>query len=410
MSLHEPARHEPLGAAAWYAQRARAAIDWIVRDTVARFSTRSWWPVHPDDREPGDDTDLPSTTLYFGAAGVLWALRYLESVGAVAPTGLAAKADLRALRDANRATLASWGHADDLGSWLMGELPIAMMAAQDDPDGEMAASLPALVEGTQHHPARELMWGAPGALLASSFLHERSSDDARWAERFRRIAAQLRSELRWSDAHGCWYWDQELYGRRSTYLDAVHGFVATAHALIRGRHLFAPGEWTPWHEIITTTVGRTATWEGDQASWRPELVMPESSAKRLMQYCHGAPGFVVCLAGLPHEPALDGLLDAAGRATWAAGPLRKGSNLCHGTAGNGYAFLKLYERSGQAHWLDKARAFAMHAIAQAEAAAARHGQLRYSLWTGDPGLAIYLWDCLRGRAEFPTLDVFYGRN
>jgi hypothetical protein len=29
-------------------------------------------------------------------------------------------------------------------------------------------------------------------------------------------------------------------------------------------------------------------------------------------------------------------------------------------------------------------------------------------WTGDPGLAIYLWDCLRGTAAFPTLDVFYG--
>lgn len=41
-------------------------------------------------------------------------------------------------------------------------------------------------------------------------------------------------------------------------------------------------------------------------------------------------------------------------------------------------------------------------------ALAAYGQLRYSLWTGDPGFAIYLWDCLRGQAEFPTLDVFYG--
>jgi hypothetical protein len=33
--------------------------------------------------------------------------------------------------------------------------------------------------------------------------------------------------------------------------------------------------------------------------------------------------------------------------------------------------------------------------------------MRYSLWTGDPGFAIFLWDCLRGRADFPTLDVFF---
>jgi hypothetical protein len=49
----------------------------------------------------------------------------------------------------------------------------------------------------------------------------------------------------------------------------------------------------------------------------------------------------------------------------------------------------------------------MHGIAQTEADEAAYGQLRYSLWTGDPGFAIYLWDCLRGQAAFPTLDVFY---
>jgi hypothetical protein len=50
----------------------------------------------------------------------------------------------------------------------------------------------------------------------------------------------------------------------------------------------------------------------------------------------------------------------------------------------------------------------MHAIGQLEDAAARHGQLRYSLWTGDLGLAVFLWDCIQGQAKFPTLDVFYG--
>ena len=97
----------------------------------------------------------------------------------------------------------------------------------------------------------------------------------------------------------------------------------------------------------------------------------------------------------------------AGETVWAAGPLVKGSNLCHGTGGNGYAFLKLYERTGDSQWLDRARAFAMHGIAQTAEAAARYGQARYSLWTGDLGFAIYLWDCLRAAGSFPTLDVFY---
>src|SRR5689334_25173436 len=123
-----------------------------------------------------------------------------------------------------------------------------------------------------------------------------------------------------------------------------------------------------------------------------------------MQYCHGAPGFVICLAGLA-DPALDELLLEAGEATWAAGPLAKGSNLCHGTAGNGFAFLKLFERSGDEMWLDRARAFAMHAIEQSEARKTEVGRGRYSLWTGDIGLACYLWECIRATARFPTLDI-----
>ncbi len=63
-----------------------------------------------------------------------------------------------------------------------------------------------------------------------------------------------------------------------------------------------------------------------------------------MHFCHGAPGFVICLADLPGQ-ALDDLLLKAGQAIWAAGPLRKGSNLCHGTGGKGHAFLQLWRRT-----------------------------------------------------------------
>ena len=49
----------------------------------------------------------------------------------------------------------------------------------------------------------------------------------------------------------------------------------------------------------------------------------------------------------------------------------------------------------------------MHGLAQMEADETEYGQLRYSLWTGDVGFAIYLHDCLRATADFPTLDVFH---
>jgi hypothetical protein len=217
----------------------------------------------------------------------------------------------------------------------------------------------------------------------------------------------LWSQLIWSDEHACYYWTQDMYGQRSSYIDAVHGFVGTAAPLIRGRHLLDAGEWTRWQRCIDETVRRSATSEGSLVNWRAWLYPPPGAARgMLMQFCHGAPGFIICLADHP-DHTLDDLLLAGGEATWTAGPLEKGSNLCHGTGGNGYAFLKLYRRTGETKWLDRARAFAMHAIGQTEADAAQFGRMRYSLWTGDLGFAIYLWDCINATAAFPTLDVFF---
>ena len=116
---------------------------------------------------------------------------------------------------------------------------------------------------------------------------------------------------------------------------------------------------------------------------------------------------VSSLASLaPHDEQLTELLLAGGELTWQAGPLKKGANLCHGTAGNGYAFLKLFERTGDQLWLDRARGFAMHAAEQVEQARAQYGRGRYTLWTGDLGSALYLHDCLTATAAFPTIDHF----
>ena len=114
---------------------------------------------------------------------------------------------------------------------------------------------------------------------------------------------------------------------------------------------------------------------------------------------------VNCIAALP-DARIDEILSMAGELIWTAGPLKKGANLCHGTAGNGYAFLKLFQLTQDEKWLYRARRFAMHAIEQCERDHQQHEQLRYSLWTGDLGLAIYLWQCIQTADAFPTMDCF----
>lgn len=409
--LFDPSRHEPLDASDshWDEGRARACICSIVRDTESRFRPGTGWPMHPLDAEPGDDLQAGNPSLYFGDCGVLWALHYLRSAGA-AELAHAWPVDADWLLQRTR----DWLKDDaerERAAFMMGETPIRLLEHAQTRSAASADRLAELIAGNMEHPARELMWGSPGTLLAALFMHERTGE-ARFADLFRRTAAVLWSQLEWSDQHGCHYWTQDLYGKKGTYIDAVHGFAGTALPLVHGRHLLAADDWDRSQDCIANTIRRSATVEEGFVNWTPWLMVDEASRQRwhanprwLMQYCHGSPGFVINLGDLP-TPQLDDVLLRAGETVWAAGPLAKGSNLCHGTGGNGYAFLKLYKRTGDAKWLDRARAFAMHGIRQTEAHAAQYGQMRYSLWTGDPGFAIYLWDCIRGEAAFPTLDVF----
>jgi hypothetical protein len=399
--LHDPARHEPLLDIAWDEGRARDTIAQVVRRTEARFSPEVGWPMHPRDVDGGDGA--PAWPLYHGAAGVIWALTQLAARGA-ATLARDYRDDVAALIPRNGRWLRSFECTFD-ASYAMGETGILLLEHKLAGTRATADRLAALIASNVGNPTRELMWGSPGTMLAALFLHERTGEE-RFAALFRTTARKLWSQLEWSDMHGCHYFTQDLYGQRSAFLDAVHGFVATASPLIRGRHLLASDEWTAWRACIENTVRRTATREGDRVNWRVFLDVPGARVPTLlMQFCHGAPGFVVCLAGMPGT-ALDDLLVGGAEAAWHAGPLAKGPNLCHGTAGNGYAFLGLFARTGEPRWLERARAFAMHAIVQMEAEEQRVGDLRYSLWTGDPGVALYLLDCIEGEARFPTLDVF----
>ena len=48
----------------------------------------------------------------------------------------------------------------------------------------------------------------------------------------------------------------------------------------------------------------------------------------------------------------------------------------------------------------------MHAVGQVAAARERHGRGRFSLWTGDPGTALYLRACLDVDARVPFYELF----
>jgi hypothetical protein len=359
--LYQPEAHEPLTDEPWDAERVRDAIRTIAKDAESAFD--DGWVVHPLD----DGVSGKLRTMYLGGAGVIDALRRLAERGLVE-----LERDYLPYLERSLDAAPDFPDEDSKRSLWMGETGIRLVLQRLSPSSENLDELAALISGNAHDPRRELMWGSPGTMLAA---RELGLDDL-WTE----SADWLRGER---DPDGLW--EQDLYGQRRRFLGPAHGFAGCVLSL---------GDVGSVSEVAR----RFAVVEEGLANWPPvaegELVLHDSIRT---QWCHGAPGIVTSLGTLLDED----LALAGGELTWRAGPLVKGANLCHGTAGNGYAFLGLVERTGDEEWLARARAFAMHAVAQVERARSTYGHGRYTLWTGDLGTALYVADCLEGGGALP---------
>ena len=399
--LYRPEAFEPLSPEPWDAARVRAAIGEIVADADSAFDADALWPAHDWD---GWSTPLPLKSLYVGAAGVIWALWALRERGFAAP-----RLDLP---EAARRTLELRRERPDLmqgvelphpadASLLDGESGILVVLSLCSGNTSSSADeLLALVRENRDNAADELMWGAPGTMLAAKALHDETGED-RWADAWRESAAAL---LRRRDADGLW--TQRLYGETSRLLGPVHGAVGNVRVLLGGAALL--GEETRAALVRETAelLERAAVREDGLANWPDAWGSPLTAAdgQIRLQWDVGAPGIVASAFDLLGEE----LLLAGAELTWRAGAhgAEKGSGLCHGTAGNGYALLKAFARTQDERWLDRARRFAVHALAQTRRARAERGRGRYSLWTGDPGVALFAADCLAARTEFPILETW----
>jgi Lanthionine synthetase C-like protein len=366
--LWRRSEHEPLAGAEWDEARAEEAIRTIAAAAEAAFDGARW-PWHPQD---GDD-DEDSASLYFGSAGVIWALHELGATGwedaAVA------------LVDRYRAR-PDFGEMASPTSYWMGECGIALVAYRLTGDAGLADRIHELVVANLGSETNEVMWGTPGTTLVAEAMLAWTGE-SRWEEAWDTSADRV---LAARDKDGLW--TQDLYGRTLRFLGPAHGYAGNVRAL-DNRGTVEPAD-------LSATVLR----EDGLANWKPtETARPDEIR---VQWCHGAPGMVATLGDLLD---LD-LAVAGGELTWRAGPLAKGPGLCHGTAGNAYAFLVLHRRTGDDLWLERARAFAMHAIGQVERERVAVGRGRYSLFTGDVGVALFLRHLLDGEDRFPTMGPF----
>jgi lantibiotic modifying enzyme len=394
--LYRPEAFEPLTDEPWDDARARDGIRDIVSETDAACrGPRLLWRADDWDRWQATS---PMKNLYVGVAGVLWALDVLRRRGHaetrldLAELALTNLELYRARPDQLKIELPEPRHS----SLLCGEAGILLVTWRLAASDELADALLERVRANVENEAEEVMWGTPGTLLAARAMLEWTGD-ARWREAWHESAEALLSR-RGEDG----LWTQRLYRQTLQSLTPPHGLVGNVQAL--GPLLDARRRRRLEHES-NAVLERTAVRENGLANWpprpRPELPGPDGQIR--VQWCAGAPGIVAGAAGYLDEE----LLLAGAELPWHTGPpgLEKGPSICHGTAGNGYAFLKAFARTGDERWLERARRFAMHALGQVSRLRAERGRGRHSLWTGDLGVAVYVADCLEARSAYPLFDA-----
>ncbi|EME29748.1 uncharacterized protein Gasu_29650 [Galdieria sulphuraria] len=188
----------------------------------------------------------------------------------------------------------------------------------------------------------EFLYGKAGFLTALMFFH---GYDKKWEICARNIAMQLFENGRKTANSSNWSRHCPLLYQwhNKFYLGAAHGTAGIIHSLLllvsRGLKDF---QCFPENELKETCeflyrqrCPRTNNYFSSLDSRRSELV----------QWCHGAPGFVYlfCKAA-EHFSDITYLKHAleASIPVWNCGLLLKGPGLCHGIAGNAYCFLRLF--------------------------------------------------------------------
>ncbi len=384
-------------------------IESIFEDSENQFQQSSYWPPHPDDGEPPNGEYIAS--FYHGLAGVAWAQLELADLG----YGEVRNDYLHAIETARKSTIEglrnfiSFHNKDDyLSGLLMAELGFMVPILRLDPsEGNYKATI-RLVQRNLQNPVLELLWGSSGSMLfLSSLLNSGKASPAQSSLLVEGVTF-LQANLISSPTRNCKLWQQDLYDEKTCFLGAGHGFVGNSLAILQAIDYLPVEDARYWRKLIKETAIHTADTHGGLTNWKQSVDSHrEGRTDWLLQFCHGSPGVVACLARLMGDDLnFDQLMLNAGELIWKAGPLAKGAGFCHGTSGNGWAFLKLFEATKNEMWLDRAKTFAACAVKQSEQRTLDYGDRRYSLWTGDHGVAFFTDACVSHSFSIPGLERF----
>ncbi|XP_055905221.1 lanC-like protein 3 homolog [Eupeodes corollae] len=198
------------------------------------------------------------------------------------------------------------------------------------------------------------------------------------------------------------------------YLGAAHGLCGILHMLIESPGYTRESCRPPRLDLldIKKSIDYFLSLQDVEGNFPVALEdLKTGREKRLVHWCHGAPGAVYLLARAYLVYREDKYLTAvrlAADLVWNKGFLRKGPGICHGVAGNGYVFLLLYRLTKEPKYLYRAVKF-MDLLTNSDFKdRARIPDRPHSLYEGVAGTVCYLIDLLEpSKAHFPFMDIFH---
>ncbi|WP_408097074.1 lanthionine synthetase C family protein [Peredibacter sp. HCB2-198] len=390
--LYSKERHTEITSVPWNADQVMDFSSSIMNEAEKLLATSSPLPPHPLDT---NDFSQPLSTMYYGVEGVAWGLQHW---GQKTKTKLSFNPI-----EIFESRIQQHPEPDDV-SYFFGKTGIRLAIQATQPSEKNLKNLCHDLDSLQNVETNEMMAGAPGALIAAQLLWEMNKESS--PERICLLIPKVLGARNDNDSLKLPIWTQNYVGQSSIYIGAAHGAVGNIFSLLRASIHMNKTDLQSIREYAISLLKRTALENETEVNW--PILYSNNNKEPLVHWCHGATGVVMQLATLLPigiDSKFDELMIKAGNLIWKAGPLKKGANLCHGTSGSGAALLKLFERTGDEIWLQRARTLAMATLKQIEEDRETYKQPRYSLWTGDIGAVLFLQACTTGRFFTPMLDV-----
>lgn len=198
---------------------------------------------------------------------------------------------------------------------------------------------------------------------------------------------------------------------QTQYLGAAHGLCAILQMLISVPDF-------PLHDRVQASIDYLLTLQDAHGNFPCAMdELPGSGSRQrpedqmLVHWCHGSPGMIYLFAKAYRRFQKEEYLTAAlrcGDNIWERGLLKKGPGICHGVAGNGYAFLLLFRLTNDPKHLYRAERFAQFMESSEFLQKSRRPDCPFSLYEGLAGTACFLADMIDpSKASFPFLDVMH---